>query len=87
MSIDDDEGNQAIVSETLKDRSLKYSESQKKKSGIIGALSYVDKAKYDEVGRDDTDESDEDGGIRQSGKNRYSRVSDKKAPKTSMTSA
>ena len=56
---DHQEDNQ-IVSETLKERSDKYSAPGKKKAGLLGALGYVDKAKYDEVCEDDTDESDGD---------------------------
>ena len=56
---DHQEDNQ-IVSETLKERSDKYAAPGKKKAGLLGALGYVDKAKYDEVCEDDTDESDGD---------------------------
>ena len=44
----------------MKERSEKYAGPGKKKAGLLGAFGYVDKAKFDEVNQDDTDESDED---------------------------
>ena len=49
-----------FVSETLKNRSEEHGGPKKKKAGLLGAFGYVDKAKFDEVNQDDTDESDED---------------------------
>ena len=50
-----------MISETLKERSERHGPPGKKKAGLIGALGYVDKTKFDEVNLDDTDESDDDG--------------------------
>ena len=78
-------GDENIVSDTLKDRSNKHGGTKKK--GYRGALAYVDKAKYDDVGRDDTDESSDEVDYKKSGKVGYARISERKASQTSLTSA